>query len=139
MKNVLSYIGVSAAALFLFGAQSMQAQEAAKANIPFSFHSKQAAYESGTYIVKTQPGNSMPLVLINDDTRKATFVPAVSSLDATDKTTARGPVLIFKCGQGTCFLSEVWTASKGYSISHPQVLEKEASTTRIVALVRAAR
>ena len=81
----------------------------------------------------------MPLVLINDDTRKATFVPVISSLDATAKTEARGPVLIFKCGQGTCFLSEVWTASKGYSISHPQVLDEEASSTRIVALVRAAR
>ena len=71
MKNVLSYIGVSAAALFLFGAQPIQAQEAAKANIPFSFHSNMAAYESGTYTVKTQHGNNMPLVLVNDDTRKA--------------------------------------------------------------------
>ncbi len=139
MKNVLNYIGVSAAALFLFGAQSMQAQEAAKANIPFSFHSKLASYESGAYTVETQHGNNMPLVLVNDDTRNASFVPVVSSLESTAKTQARGPVMIFKCGQGTCFLSEVWTASKGYSISHPVVLEEEASTTRIVALVRAAR
>ncbi len=139
MKHVLSYIGVSAAALILFGTQSMQAQEAAKANIPFSFHSKIAAYESGTYTVETQHGNITPLVLINDDTRKATFVPAVSSIEPTAKTEARGPVMIFKCGQGTCFLSEVWTASKGYAISHPQVLDEEASTTRIVALVRASR
>ncbi len=138
MKNVLSYIGVSAAALILFGSQSMQAQEAAKANIPFSFHSKMAAYESGTYTVETQHGN-LPLVLINDDTRKTTFVPAVSSLEPTTKTDARGPVMIFKCGQGTCYLSEIWTATKGYSISHPQVLDEEASTTQIVALVRAAR
>ena len=93
MKNVLSYIGVSAAALILFGTQSIQAQEAAKANIPFSFHSKIAAYESGTYTVETQHGNVSPLVLINDDTRKATFVPAVSSLEPTAKTDARGPVM----------------------------------------------
>jgi hypothetical protein len=139
MKNVLSYIGVSAAALILFGAQSIQAQEAAKANIPFSFQSKMASYESGTYTVKTLQGNSMPLVLTNDDTSKTSFVPTSSSLEATAKTEARGPVMIFKCGQGTCFLSEVWTASKGYSISHPSVLDEEASTTRIVALVRAAR
>ena len=139
MKNVISNIGVSAAALFLFGAQSIQAQEAAKADIPFSFHSKQAAYESGTYTVRTQYGNNMPLVLISNDTMKATFVTTVSSLDATSKTEARGPVMIFKCGQGTCFLTEVWTASKGYSISHPEALDEEASTTRIVALVRAAR
>ena len=139
MKNVLSHIGVSAAALFLFGVLPIQAQEAAKANIPFSFHSKHAAYESGTYTVKTQYGNNMPLVLISNDTMKATFVTTVSSLDATSKTEARGPVMIFKCGQGTCFLTEVWTASKGYSISHPEVLDEEASTTRIVALVRAAR
>jgi len=138
MKNVLSYIGVSAAALFLFGAQSIQAQEAAKANIPFSFHSKLAAYESGAYTLETQHG-SMALVLINDDTRKSTFVPAVTTIEPNAKTEARGPVMIFKCGQGTCFLSEVWTASRGYSISHPQVLDEEASTTRIVALVRAAR
>jgi hypothetical protein len=139
MKNVLSYIGVSAAAMFLFGAQSIQAQEAAKANIPFSFQSKMASYEGGTYTLKTQQGNNMPLVLVNDDTRKASFVPVVSSIDSTAKTEARGPVMIFKCGQGTCFLSEVWTASKGYSISHPRVLDEEASATRIVALVRAAR
>ena len=139
MKNVLSYIGVSAAALILFGAQSIQAQEAAKANIPFSFQSKLASYESGTYTLETQHGNSMPLVLTNDDTMKKSFVPAVSSLEPTAKTDARGPVMIFKCGQGTCFLSEVWTASKGYAISHPQVLDEEASTTRIVALARAAR
>jgi hypothetical protein len=139
MKNVLSYIGVSAAALMLFGAQSIQAQEAAKANIPFSFQSKLASYESGTYTLETQHGNSMPLVLTNDDTMKKSFVPAVSSLEPTAKTEARGPVMIFKCGQGTCFLSEVWTASKGYAISHPQVLDEEASTTRIVALARAAR
>jgi hypothetical protein len=139
MKNVLSYIGVSAAALFLFEAQSMQAQEAAKANIPFSFHSKIAAYEGGTYTVETQHGSVTPLLLINDDTRTATFVPAVSLLEPTAKTEARGPVMIFKCGQGTCFLTEVWTASKGYSISHPEVLDEEASTTRIVALVRASR
>src|SRR5271157_4331862 len=139
MKNVLNYIGVSAAALFLFGSQSMQAQEAAKANIPFSFHSKIAAYESGTYTVETQHGNVTPLVLVNDDTRKATFVPAVSSIEPTAKTDARGPVMIFKCGQGTCFLSEVWTSTKGYSISHPQVLDEEASSTHIVALVRATR
>ena len=139
MKNVLSHIGVSAAALFLFGVLPIQAQEAAKADIPFSFHSKLAAYESGTYTIKTQHGNNMPLVLVNDDSMKATFVPTVSSLEATAKTEARGPVMIFKCGQGTCFLTEVWTASKGYSISHPVVLDEEASTTRIVALVRAAR
>lgn len=139
MKNVLNYIGVSAAALFLFGAQSMQAQEAAKANIPFSFHSKLASYESGAYTVETQHGNNMPLVLVNDDTRNASFVPVVSPLESTAKTQARGPVMIFKCGQGACFLSEVWTASKGYSISHPVVLDEEASTTRIVALVRATR
>ena len=47
--------------------------------------------------------------------------------------------MIFKCGQGSCYLTEVWTASRGYLISHPQVLEEEASTTRVVALVRAAR
>ncbi len=139
MKNVLSYIGVSAAALMLFGTQSIQAQEAAKANIPFSFQSKLASYESGTYTLETQHGNSMPLVLTNADTMKKSFVPAVSSLEPTAKTEARGPVMIFKCGQGTCFLSEVWTASKGYAISHPQVLDEEASTTRIVALARAAR
>jgi len=139
MKNVLSYIGVSAAALFLFGAQSIQAQESEKANIPFSFHSKLAAYESGSYTLKTPHGNNTPLVLINDDTRKSTFVPAVTTIEQTAKTEARGPVMIFKCGQGTCFLSEVWTASKGYVISHPQVLDEEASTTRIVALVKAAR
>jgi hypothetical protein len=139
MKNVLSYLGVSAAAMFLFGAQSIQAQEAAKANIPFSFQSKIASYESGTYTLETQHGNVTPLVLINNDTRKASFVPVVSAIDPTAKTEARGPVMIFKCGQGTCFLSEVWTASRGYSISHPQVLDEEASATRIVALVRAAR
>src|SRR5271166_2701223 len=139
MKNVLSHIGVSAAALILFGAQSIQAQEAAKANIPFSFHSKIAAYESGTYTLETQHGNITPLVLINDDTREATFVPVVTSLELTAKTEARGPVMIFKCGQGTCFLSEVWTASRGYAISHPHVLDEEASATRIVALARAAR
>ena len=139
MKNVLSYIGVSAAALILFGAQSIQAQEAAKANIPFSFQSKMASYESGTYTLKTQHGNNMPLVLINEDSRNTTFVPTVGSREATAKTEARGPVMIFKCDQGTCFLSEVWTASKGYSISHPQALDEEASATRIVALVRAAR
>ncbi|MGA7411703.1 MAG: hypothetical protein WBW33_14585, partial [Bryobacteraceae bacterium] len=133
------YIGVSAAALFLFGAQSIQAQEAAKADIPFSFHSKLVAYESGTYTLKAPYGNSAPLVLVNEDTRKASFVPTVSSIEPTAKTEARGPVMIFKCGQGTCFLSEVWTTYKGYSISHPQVLDEEASTTRIVALVRAAR
>jgi hypothetical protein len=139
MKNVLSSIGVSAAALFLFGAQSVQAQEAAKANIPFSFQSKLATYESGSYTLRTQAGNNMPLLLVNDESRKATFVPTISLLDATDKTAARGPVMIFKCGQGNCFLSEVWTAYKGYAISHPRVLDEEASTTRIVALVRAAR
>ncbi len=139
MKNVLSHIGVSAAALFLFGVLPIQAQEAAKANIPFSFHSKQAAYDSGTYTLKTQYGNNLPLVLINDDTDKATFVPTVSSIEPTAKTEARGAVMVFKCGQGTCFLTEVWTASKGYKISHPQVLDEEASTTQIVALVRAAR
>jgi len=138
MKNVLNYIGVSAAALILFGAQSMQAQEAAKANIPFSFHSKIAAYESGTYTLEAQHNNTA-LVLVNDDTRKATFVPTVSSIEPTAKTEARGPVMIFKCGQGTCFLSEVWTSTKGYSISHPQVLDEEASSTHIVALVRATR
>src|SRR5208283_6075848 len=131
MKNVLSYLGVSAAALILFGSQSMQAQEAAKANIPFSFHSKMATYEGGTYTVEAQYGNSLPLVLINDDTRKATFVPTVSQLEPTAKTDARGPVMIFKCGQGSCYLTEVWTASRGYLISHPQVLEEEASTTRV--------
>ena len=60
-------------------------------------------------------------------------------MQATAKTEARGPVMIFKCGQGTCFLTDVWTASEGYKISHPEVLDEEASTTRIVALVRAAR
>jgi hypothetical protein len=139
MKNVLSHIGVSAAALFLFGVLPIQAQEAAKANVPFLFQSRMAACDSGTYTLKTQYGNNMPLILINDDTRKATFVPAASSLESTAKTEARGPVMIFKCGQGTCFLTEVWTASKGYKISHPEALDEEASTTRIVALVRAAR
>jgi hypothetical protein len=138
MKNVLSSIGVSAAALFLFGAQSIQAQEAEKANVPFSFHTKLAAYESGTYTLETRQG-SMALVLINDDTRRSTFVPAVSSIEPTAKSEARGPVMIFKCAQGTCFLSEVWTDSRGYSISHPRVLDEEASATHIVALVRAAR
>jgi hypothetical protein len=139
MKNVLSSIGVSAAALFLFGAQSVQAQDAAKAKIPFSFHSKLAAYDSGTYTVRTLNSNGMALVLTSEETGRTTFVSTGPALYETEKTLARGPVMIFKCGQGTCFLSEVWTASKGYAISHPQVLDEEASTTHIVALVRAAR
>jgi len=139
MKNVLSHIGVSAAAFLLFGVVPIQAQDAAKADIPFAFHSKLAAYDSGTYTVRTLNSNGMALVLTSEETGKSTFVPTGASLYETNKTLARGPVMIFKCGQGTCFLSEVWTDSKGYSISHPQVLDEEASTTHIVALVRAAR
>lgn len=137
MKNVLSNIGVSAAALILFGILPIQAQEAAKATIPFSFHSSLAAYESGTYAVRASSSSGSALALTNAETRKTTFVPTASPLDATDKTTARGPVMIFTC-DGDCYLAEVWTASKGYKISHP-VINEEASTTRIVALVRVAR
>ena len=139
MKNVLSYIGVSAAALILFGSQSVQAQDAAKADIPFSFHTKVATYERGTYTVRAQNSNSAPLLLVNDDTRHATFVGAPILLDPTPKTNARGPAMVFKCAQGSCTLTEVWTASQGYLISHSPVLDEEATTTRIVALVRAAR
>ena len=139
MKNVLSHIGVSAAAVFLFGVLPVQAQIAAKAEIPFSFHSNLATYESGTYTVKTLNSNATVLVLTSDETQKATFVPTGAPLDETAKTLARGPVMIFKCSQGSCFLAEVWTDSKGYSISHPRVLDEEASATHIVALVRAAR
>jgi hypothetical protein len=137
MKNVLSYIGASAAALFLFGVLPIQAQETAKANIPFSFHTKKVDYESGTYTVKTGTNNA-PMVLISAEGR-ATFEPTSSRLNETDKTLARGPALIFKCGDGTCYLSEVWTDNKGYSISHRETVNEEAYSTRIVALVRAAR
>ena len=137
MKNVLSSIGVSAAAMFLFGILPIQAQETAKASIPFSFHTKMAAYESGAYTVRMN-SNSAAMVLISDD-GKATFVGTGPQLDETNKTLARGPVLIFKCGNGTCFLSEVWTDDRGYSIPYPKALNEEASATRIVALVRAAR
>jgi hypothetical protein len=137
MKNVLNHIGVSAAALFLFGVLPVQAQEAAKADIPFAFHSNMASYQSGTYQVAAPSGGSSTLVLTNAETRNASFVPTASALYATDKTLARGPVMIFKCEQ-SCYLDEVWTASKGYKISHP-VTNEEASTTRIVALVRATR
>ena len=90
MKNELSYIGVSAAALILFGAQSVQAQEAAKANIPFSFHSKMATYESGTYTVEAQYGNGLPLVLINDDTRKQRLFPQSVNSNPPPKPTPVG-------------------------------------------------
>jgi hypothetical protein len=139
MKNVLTYIGVSAAALIMFGSQPVQAQDAAKANIPFSFHTKIASYEGGTYTVTAQESNNSLLVLMNDDTRKATFVSSITQLDPTAKTDARGPVMVFKCGQGSCSLAEVWTASRGYLISQSPALDEEATTTRIVALVRAAR
>jgi len=139
MKNVLSHIGVSAAAVFLFGVLPVQAQIAAKAEIPFSFHSNLATYESGTYTVKTLNSSATALVLTSDETQKATFVATGAPLNETEKTLARGPVMIFKCGQGSCFLAEVWTDSKGYSVSHPRVLDQEASATHIVALVRAAR
>jgi len=139
MKNVLSHIGVSAAAVFLFGVLPVQAQITAKAEIPFSFQSNQATYESGTYTVKTLSSTDSTLVLTNDETRKASFVASGAPLYETEKTLARGPVMIFKCSQGNCFLAEVWTDSKGYSISHPRVLDEEASMTHIVALVRAAR
>jgi hypothetical protein len=138
MKNVLSHIGVSAAALFLFGVLPIQAQEAARAEIPFSFHSKMAAYPSGTYDVKVLSNTGSTLVLSNLDSRKSTFVPTASGIEPTAKTTERGPVLIFACDSGVCYLSEIWTGEKGYKLTHPQVTE-ESSTTRIVALVRAAR
>jgi hypothetical protein len=139
MKNVLSHIGVSAAALFLFGVLPIQAQEAAKADIPFSFQTNMAAYQSGVYDVKALSSSNWILVLTSEDTRKSTFVPTASGIEPTAKTIARGPVMVFKCGAGTCFLSEIWTATKGYSISRPYVVEEKASTTRIVALVRASR
>jgi hypothetical protein len=139
MKNVLSHIGVSAAALFLFGIVPAQAQEAAKADIPFAFHTNMAAYQSGTYDVKKLSSSTSALVLTSEDTRKSSFAPMVVEIDATAKTLARGPVLVFKCEAGDCALTEVWTATKGYSISHSQVVEQNASTTRIVALVKAAR
>jgi hypothetical protein len=139
MKNVLSHIGVSAAAVFLFGVLPIQAQEAAKADIPFSFHTNMAAYQSGTYDVKTLSSSSSTLVLTSEDTLKSTFVPTASGLEPSAKTMARGPVMVFKCDSGTCYLSEIWTASKGYRIAHPQVKEENASATRIVALVRATR
>ncbi len=139
MKNVLSHIGVSAAALFLFGVLPIQAQEAAKAVIPFSFHTNMAAYQSGTYDVKAFSSSNSTLVLISEDTRKSTFVPIASGIEPSAKTEARGPVMVFKC-DGTCYLSEVWTGSKGYLIAHPhEVEENAASPTRIVALVRASR
>ncbi len=137
MKNVISNIGVSAAALFLFGILPIQAQEAAKATIPFSFHSNLAAYQNGTYMVESRLGSSSVLTLVNSDTRKATFVPTSSELSANAKTLARGPVMIFKC-DGACYLTEVWTSTRGYAIPH-SVMNEEAATTHIVALVRAAR
>jgi hypothetical protein len=137
MKNVISNIGVSAAAMFLFGMLPIQAQEAAKANIPFSFHSNLAAYQSGTYVVESRLGSSSALTLTNSDTGKTTFVPTSSALSPTDKSVARGPVMIFKC-DGSCYLTEVWTSTKGYAVPHA-VINEEASTTRIVALVRATR
>ena len=139
MKNVLSYIGVSAAAVFLLGSLPIQAQESAKAEIPFAFHTNLATYEGGTYQVKALSITDSTLVLTNQDTRKSSFVPTVSALNATAKTEARGPVMIFKCEQGSCYLTEVWGSNQGYSISHPATADEEASVTRIVALVRAAR
>jgi hypothetical protein len=138
MKNVLTHIGVSAAALFLFGIAPIQAQETAKANTPFSFHSKIASYQSGDYEVKLLSNTSQTLVLQDLTTRHSSFVPASSTIEASDKSMKRGPVLIFKC-DGDCYLTEVWTSgSNGYAISHPTVSE-DASVTRIVALVRSAR
>jgi hypothetical protein len=71
------------------------------------------------------------------DGAKTSFALTGPAMEQTEKTRARGPVVILKCANKGCFVTEIWTDAQGYQIRHPRALDEQvASSSRVVALTR---
>jgi hypothetical protein len=137
MKRISSqFVFLAAAVAFLGTTAQLHAQNVIRGTVPMDFHVGSTAYAAGTYDLKLPINLTGPFTLstLNGETR---FATVNSTIQHTDKTRARGPVLILKCSSGECFVTEIWTDAQGYKIPHPKVVDQQfASTSHIVALTR---
>lgn len=139
MKRSISQLMISAAAVVLFVATApLHAQNVDRANVPVAFHIGYTSYEAGTYDLKLPASPASAMTVSAVDGANTTFAMVGPVIEQTDKTRARGPVLILKCASKGCFVTEIWTDTKGYSIRHPMSVDEQvaSNTTHVLALTR---
>jgi hypothetical protein len=137
MNRTLAQLSISAAVVVLFGATAqLHAQNVIRGTIPMDFHVGSTMYAAGTYDLTLPVSRANPFTLstLNGESK---FALASSVIQHTDKTRARGPVIVLKCAYKGCFVTEIWTDEQGYAIPHPKAVDEQvASAPHIVALTR---
>lgn len=101
---------------------NVNAQNKAKADIPFSFDLGDKALPAGTYTVEEI--NSESIVVRNAETRQAALI----NTERAERRDSQSPKLVFHKYGDTYFLYEVWSGSNiGLEISESRH-EKEVKT-----------
>jgi hypothetical protein len=138
MKRSIAQLMISAAAVVLFGATaSLHAQDIDRVTVPMAFSIGSTTYAADTYDLKLPVNTARPFTISRLDGKLTNFALTGAAMQHTDKTRARGPVLILKCAYNGCYVTEIWTDVQGFAINHPRSIdEKLASTTQVLALTR---
>jgi hypothetical protein len=112
MKRFAMNVAVAAAAMtFAVGTVSAQTM---KAEIPFAFRIGNQIMLPGAYAVTVMPGMAASAVVkvANYDARKSALAVPIYYADAPKAWTASGSArLRFECGDGACFLTNLWVGA----------------------------
>jgi hypothetical protein len=122
-KQVLAVAGALLVAAFV--PAGSQAQQATQAKIMFAFQVGNKVMPAGEYRIDRALPDRAEVQRIRRTDSSAETVALTVGVDPSDK--KAGPVLIFHCYSGECFLSEIWTGSDVARRLPPTAREKELS------------
>jgi hypothetical protein len=90
------------------------------ADVPFAFQTHGTVSTAGQYTVKLEPSGTGKIVhIFNSGTHQSLMSVAYSLNDRPLATVT--PHLVFRCGEKSCALSEIWTASGAYAVPQSRV------------------
>lgn len=134
MKKLTNRMMVVAAAMAAVA--GMASAQSMSLKVPFSFSVDKSTLPAGNYVVTpshTYTGHPI-FNLRNTDTRKPHLVLPMSSLDTGYKTYGNAK-LVFRCADGACALSQIWTGSAlgAYAVPVPKAVSGEKIRIKVLA------
>lgn len=123
--KTMNLIQTAAAAILMTGAA--MAQSPMTANVPFNFQFGGVNLPAGEYRVNTSRALETGIVLIqNDSTKQAVARIGVAG---SPREANYSPKLVFRCGDGGCVLSQVWSPESESQFSVPKSLKAQYSAS----------
>jgi hypothetical protein len=134
MKKLTNRMMVVAAALAAVA--GMASAQSMSLKVPFAFSVEKSVLPAGNYeVTPTHTYTGHPIfILRNADTRKPHLVMSLAGLDA-GRTAYSDAKLVFRCTDGECALSQIWTGSLAgaYAVAMPKAGSGEKIRIKVLA------